>query len=149
MSASDRTKPLGLGASYMCRRLGKRCAATLVAGTGHMLRLRQESPSKNYGDGECESETSFAWVVARPSPCLLRYLLTYLLFPELTRYLVEAGKYLPAPGNLPNRSLFGLPARQARPAWIDLLVGMVDRQALPTLAAFATEPPAINFAEWI
>ena len=35
VSASDRVKPLGLGASYKCRMLGKPYVAISAAGTGH------------------------------------------------------------------------------------------------------------------
>ena len=68
VSARDRTKPLELGASYKCRKLGKPYVVTSAVGTGRKWKSLLVWLSKNYGDGECVSETSFAWVVARPSP---------------------------------------------------------------------------------
>lgn len=63
--------------------------AILVVGTCCNLQLQLAWLSMSYGGDECANATSFALVMARPTPLLIN--------------LLEEAKYLPRPIYLPNR----------------------------------------------
>jgi hypothetical protein len=69
-------KPLQLDVSYMFRRLGKQCVATLVVDIARNLQLLLALSSMSYDDDECVSETSFALVLALWAPLFANKFIT-------------------------------------------------------------------------
>ena len=100
------------------------CVAILAVGTVRMLQSLQALLSIGYDENVCASATSFAWVMAR-------WFSFVFLFDKLTYERVS----IPQLGVLCKiEALFGFPALEPRPTWVNNRMRMVFGKVDPFLA---------------